>query len=362
MKANYTSCAPIPAFIPHQLAIDILHNHAEVITANPLVIEHRPRTPPNQASSDELHSTWYDIVERIQYLPGLGKLGSGKITFPACFHNMPWGLQTHIYAPMGVDMRVDYRVEGEQIGVEPGAPRELRLAEVGAPLEGLYLRADVEFKASLAFSSFVRSQTRTALGIMVERVVKKAERMDASVLQGMIEQDRLRRKPTVRVPQTEEEQRRSQESLDAGGSPYLGLQQQRTRSPSTSALQETGVESTSQPATAPSASPYLGLPTASHQRSRSESAAPRLTQQQPPVQWQNSKRRCATPEPGPSNRQDYFISPCNPADYQVPWSTSAYAKLADVRPQVVVTGLPVDRFGATGPYDHFWSRNNQYGR
>jgi len=318
MKAHFTTCVPIPAFIPRQLAIEVLHNHAEVITANPLVIEHRPRTPPNHASSDEVHSTWYDVVERIQYLPGLGKVGSGKITFPACFHDMPWGLQTHVCAPMGVDLRVAYRVEGEQQGVEPMEPRELGLAELGAPPEGLYLRADVEFKASLAFSSFVRSQTRTALGIMVDRVVKKAERMDASVLQGMIEEDRLRRQPTARVPRHEHWQRIPQENLSASVSPYLGLQQQRSRSRPASVLYETEVESALQPPTAPSVSPYLGLLTSPHQRSRSESAAPRLTQHQSSSQSPPRTRRSATPEALLSDRQDYYIAPYNPADYAQP--------------------------------------------
>lgn len=362
MKANFTTCVPIPAFIPRQLAIAILHNHAEVITANPLVVEHSPRTPPGHASNDEVLSTWYDIVERIQYLPGLGKVGSGKITFPACFHDMPWGLQTHIYAPMGVDLRVAYRVEGEQLGVEPKEPRELGLAELGAPPEGLYLRADVELKASLAFSSFVRSQTKTALGIMVERVVKKAVRMDASVLQGMIEEDRLRRQPTVMAPAGERRQRRSQEDGAANSSPYLGLQQQRHRGHSASALQQTELAPTAQPATAPSTSQYLGLRTSFHQRSRSESAAPRLPDQQAVSQPPPQIRRSATPEPAPSDRQDYYIPPYNPTDYAQPWSSSTYAKLADVRPQFVVTELPVERFGTVGPYDRFWRRNNPYGR
>lgn len=88
-KEVYTSITPIPQNIPRQLAIDILHSHAEIITLNPLVLEHRPTPAPRDAPADEYYSTWYEIFERIQYVPGLGKMGSGKISFKGCFHDMP---------------------------------------------------------------------------------------------------------------------------------------------------------------------------------------------------------------------------------------------------------------------------------
>ncbi|PHH84064.1 hypothetical protein CDD83_2553 [Cordyceps sp. RAO-2017] len=142
-KETYTVVTPIPGFIPRQLALDILHSHSEVITLNPLVLSHRPVPAPRTAAADEYYSTWYEIVERIQYLPGLGS----TITFTGCFHDMPWGLQTHVYAPLHVDLRNRYRVAGNQPGLEPPDPRpEMGLDALGAPRDGLYLREDIEIK------------------------------------------------------------------------------------------------------------------------------------------------------------------------------------------------------------------------
>lgn len=198
MKSTFTLCTPLPAFIPRPLGIQVLQSHSEIITVNPLVLSHQPTSPPPNAPADEQHAVWYEITERIQLIPGIGKMGSSVIKFPGCFHDMPWGLQTHIHAPMGIDLRVAYRIAGEQYGVEEKEPRELGLAALGAPAEGLYLRADAEVKCSLALSGFVKSQLSGALVTMVERIVRKAERLDASILSQMIEEDKLKRQPTQR--------------------------------------------------------------------------------------------------------------------------------------------------------------------
>ncbi|POS75004.1 hypothetical protein DHEL01_v206600 [Diaporthe helianthi] len=191
-KEAYTIVTPIPGFIPRQLAIDILHSHSEVITLNPLVLDHKPIKAPQKAASDEYYSTWYEISQRIQYVPGLGKMGSGKITFNGCFHDMPWGLQTHIYAPMNVDLRNKYRISGNQPGVESPEQPEIGLASLGAPSDGLYLRDDVEIKCNVAVMSFVKSQMKAASKEMVSRIIKKAELLDAGVLHAMIEDGKLK--------------------------------------------------------------------------------------------------------------------------------------------------------------------------
>ncbi|KAI3399406.1 hypothetical protein diail_7134 [Diaporthe ilicicola] len=191
-KEVYTIVTPIPGFIPRQLAIDILHSHSEVITLNPLVLDHKPIKAPQKAASDEYYSTWYEINQRIQYVPGLGRMGSGKITFNGCFHDMPWGLQTHIYAPMNVDLRNKYRIAGNQPGVEPPEQPEIGLAALGAPTDGLYLRDDVEIKCNVAVVSFVKAQMKAASKEMVSRIIKKAELLDAGVLHAMIEDGKLK--------------------------------------------------------------------------------------------------------------------------------------------------------------------------
>lgn len=191
-KEVYTTITPIPGFIPRQLAIDILHSHSEVITLNPLVLDHKAIPAPRDAASDEFYSTWYEITERIQYIPGIGKMGSGKISFNGCFHDMPWGLQTHIYAPMSVDLRNKYRIAGNQPGIEPPEAPEIGLGDLGIPSDGLYLREDIEIKCNMAVVGFVKAELKKASKEMVQRIIKKAELLDAGVLQGMIEDGKLK--------------------------------------------------------------------------------------------------------------------------------------------------------------------------
>jgi hypothetical protein len=187
-KEVYTHVTPIPSHIPRQLALDILHSHGEIINLNPLVLEHHAIKAPRDAKSDEYYSTWYEITERIQYLPGIGKMGSGKINFKGCFHDMPWGLQTHIYAPMNIDLRNNWRIAGNQ----PGEPPERHELGIGAPADGLYLREDIEIRCNITLVSFVKSQLKAASKVLVDRLIKKAELLDAGVLLAMMENGRLK--------------------------------------------------------------------------------------------------------------------------------------------------------------------------
>ncbi|KAK3318831.1 hypothetical protein B0H66DRAFT_603396 [Apodospora peruviana] len=191
-KETITIITPIPGFIPRQLAIDILHSHSEIITLNPLVIDHKPIAAPQNAETDEYYSTWYEITERIQFMPGIGKMGASVIKFNGCFHDMPWGLQTHIYAPMNVDMRNKYRIAGNQPGIEPPEPSEIGSKQLGIPSDGLYLREDIDVKCNVTMLSFVKAQVKKAGGEMVQRIIKKAELLDAGVLQAMMEDGKLK--------------------------------------------------------------------------------------------------------------------------------------------------------------------------
>ncbi|KAI1110072.1 hypothetical protein F5Y14DRAFT_382497 [Nemania sp. NC0429] len=191
-KEAYTIITPIPSFIPRQLAIDILHSHGEVITLNPLVLGHKQIPAPRDAAADEYFSTWYEITERVQFVPGMGRFGSGKISFNACFHDLPWGLQTHVYAPLNIDMRSKYRIGGNQPGIEPPEAPEIGLAELGVPKDGLYLREDIEVRCNIAMVGTVKAQMKTASKEMVDRIIKKAELLDAGILQAMIEDGRMK--------------------------------------------------------------------------------------------------------------------------------------------------------------------------
>ncbi|KAI0141809.1 hypothetical protein GGR57DRAFT_508885 [Xylariaceae sp. FL1272] len=191
-KEVYTIVTPIPSFIPRQLAIDILHSHGEVINVNPLVLSYKQIKAPRDAAADEYFSTWYEIIERVQVLPGIGKLGSSKISFNACFHDVPWGLQSHVYAPLNIDMRNKYRIGGNQPGVEPPEQAELGLAELGVPKDGLYLREDIEIRCNITMVSTVKSQMKAASKEMVNRIIKKAELLDAGILRAMIEDGKMK--------------------------------------------------------------------------------------------------------------------------------------------------------------------------
>ncbi|KAJ5306588.1 hypothetical protein PENANT_c031G05951 [Penicillium antarcticum] len=190
-KEAYTQITPIPSNVPRQLALDILHSHSEIITLNPLVLSHRPIKAPRDAVSDEYYSTWYEITERVQYLPGLGKMGSGKISFKGCFHDETWGLKTHTYAPMSIDLQSKWRIAGNQ----PDEPPDLEGREprsAGAPANGLYLREDVEISCNLTLMSFVKGQLKAASKVLVDRLIKKAELLDEGALQAMMEDGKLR--------------------------------------------------------------------------------------------------------------------------------------------------------------------------
>ncbi|PYI11661.1 hypothetical protein BO78DRAFT_393039 [Aspergillus sclerotiicarbonarius CBS 121057] len=177
-KEAYTNTISIPAHVPRQLAIDILHSHGEIISLNPLVLSHHPVKAPRNAPADEYYSTWYEITERVRYVPR-------TISFKGCFHDEPWGLKTHTYAPMGVDLRNTYRIVGNQANEapDPYSNEENR---------GLYLREDVEIECNLTLMSFVKSQLRAASKVLVDRLIKKAELLDAGVLQAIMEDGVLR--------------------------------------------------------------------------------------------------------------------------------------------------------------------------
>lgn len=165
------------------MGIDLLHSHGELIELNPLVLEYHQIKPPRDAPADEYFSTWYEITERIQIIPGTGRLGSGKINFRGVYHDMPWGLQTHVYVPGGVDLRVKYSIRGNQPGEKPEA-RELGSL---APAEGLYLREDIEIKCNFTMVSFVKKGMKEASKVMIARLIKKAELIDAEILRQMMD-------------------------------------------------------------------------------------------------------------------------------------------------------------------------------
>jgi hypothetical protein len=181
----YTKITPLPSNVPRQLALDLLHSHAEVIKMNPLVTEVKSIDPPRTAAADEFFSNWYEITEIITWGFGLKK----KIKFQGVFHDQPYGMQSHVYAPLNTDMRQTYKIGGNQ----PGEPREQRELGVDIPENGLYLREDVNIKVNTPMiGSFVQKEMKESSKVMIDRITRKAELLDEGKLHAMFEQGRLK--------------------------------------------------------------------------------------------------------------------------------------------------------------------------
>ena len=118
-RSLYTVITPLPPHITRSTVLDTFHAHVEMIDLNPLVIDRHPISAPHGVPAEEQHCLWYQITDRISYLPG-GAL-SGKVAYNACFHDLPTGLQTHIYAPLGLDIKGKWSVGGSALG-EPPVP------------------------------------------------------------------------------------------------------------------------------------------------------------------------------------------------------------------------------------------------
>ena len=184
-KIVYTKITPLPSNVPRQLALDLLHSHEEMIKMNPLVTGVRTIETPRNAGNDEYFSNWYDITEIITWGFGLKK----KISFNGCFHDQPWGMQSHIFAPMNTDMRQTYRIGGNQ----PGEPRETRELGVDTPMDGLYLREDVNITCQVPLAAgFVKKEMKDASAAMIERLRRKAELLDEGKLHAMFEDGKLK--------------------------------------------------------------------------------------------------------------------------------------------------------------------------
>ncbi len=172
-RTLFTNITPLPPDVTREVAVAMLHDHDEMIELNPLVIEHHSIKTPRDAPADEfLDCVWQELTDKIHYLPaGMVK---GKVSYKACFHDLPMGLQTHIYAPLGLDIREKWSVGGSLPG-EPGEPRELGL---DVPPQGLYLREDGDMRCYRFLTAFVRKNLDVAHRVLVERILKKAQRIE----------------------------------------------------------------------------------------------------------------------------------------------------------------------------------------
>lgn len=94
-RTLFTNVTPLPSNVTREVAVAMLHDHDEMIELNPMVIEHHPIRTPRDAPADEfLDCVWQELTDKVNYLPG--GLVKGKVSYKACFHDLPAGLQTHM--------------------------------------------------------------------------------------------------------------------------------------------------------------------------------------------------------------------------------------------------------------------------
>ncbi|EMC92092.1 hypothetical protein BAUCODRAFT_40956, partial [Baudoinia panamericana UAMH 10762] len=165
-RSFITNITPLPQHITRDRALALLHDHQEMIQLNPLVVGfERTKAHPNATLEEEHNCIWYEITDVVHYLPG--GVAKGQIKYKAGFHNLPDGIQTHCFAPAGVDLKARWRVGGNVFGQKP-EPAELG---VNKPREGLYLREDVEIRCNVLLGGTVKGNLKKSHAVLVERLL-----------------------------------------------------------------------------------------------------------------------------------------------------------------------------------------------
>ncbi|KAJ5233138.1 hypothetical protein N7468_006094 [Penicillium chermesinum] len=113
---KFTNRTPLPPSVSEAAVVRSLHDHEAMITQNPLVIHYERCPVPEDALPDESDASWYELTDRVDYLPG--GLLQGRVRYRGCFHDTPQGIRTHIYAPLGVRIRNHWTVRRSQAGLE----------------------------------------------------------------------------------------------------------------------------------------------------------------------------------------------------------------------------------------------------
>jgi hypothetical protein len=239
-RSIFTTVTPLPAGITRQTVMETLQSHVEMIDLNPLVEERHPIKPPAHATAEEYHCLWYSLTDRVQYLPG--GLASGKVSYTCCFHDLDNGLQTHCYAPMGLNIRGKWTVGGSLPG-EPVAPVELG---ANVPLHGLWLREDVDMRCNIMMTSFVKKTLKKSHSALVDRLVVKAQIADAGLNKARLKEKLLS----------------AHESITS----QFSTSQMSTLQPSTS-QPSTSQPSTSQPSISQMSTPRISTPQSTSQTS-----------------------------------------------------------------------------------------------
>jgi hypothetical protein len=98
------------------------------------------------------------------------------VSYHACFHDKAEGLQTHVYAPLGLDIQANWTVGGRLPG-EPKPPAEPGL---NTPRHGLYIREDVKMTCSSLLMGFVKRTFKDSHGQLVNKLVERAHILESN--------------------------------------------------------------------------------------------------------------------------------------------------------------------------------------
>ncbi|KAE8140534.1 hypothetical protein BDV38DRAFT_280034 [Aspergillus pseudotamarii] len=153
VENSFTSTSPLPSSITPERVIEILHNHVTMIRLNPLVIDLQRCEPHEDAPETERDLIWYEITDKVSYLP-FGLL-SGQVKYKAGFRDLSMGLQTHIYAPLGLRTKNRWTLEDHT--------------------DELQLKEDVGMKCNLLMAPFVKRTIKASHGPLVDRLIIEAE-------------------------------------------------------------------------------------------------------------------------------------------------------------------------------------------
>ncbi|KAF2633518.1 hypothetical protein BU25DRAFT_405395 [Macroventuria anomochaeta] len=172
--AVFTTITPLPAGITRKSVLDMYQDHLAMIDLNPLVVERYKCKPPNYAPTSEYYATWYTIKDKVSYLPG--GLATGSVSYHAVFHDLPDCLETHVYAPLGLDIRGKWSVGGSL----PGEPKQHADHGLKVPRTGLYIREEVKMTCSKLFLGFVKKTFKDSHSRLVEKLVERAHILESN--------------------------------------------------------------------------------------------------------------------------------------------------------------------------------------
>ncbi|KAM3425373.1 hypothetical protein BST61_g7319 [Cercospora zeina] len=168
-RSHIVHITPVPAGISREAAVARLHDHVAMMQLNPLIIRHELCEAPPVATKDEAElATWYSITDVINYLPG--GIAKGEVSYKACFYNLSDGIQTHVFAPAGVDIKSRWSIGGN----EPGEPREPSELGVDKPKEGLYIKEEIELKCNMLMGAFVKRNLQNSHREVHDKIIAKA--------------------------------------------------------------------------------------------------------------------------------------------------------------------------------------------